>query len=375
MSIPCIKIRSLGEYYDVIGSLERTVGEKNREQGSEKNVHKRSEGQIQMMWFRAQPSVSYSLIPSLYRKQTNDSVGRGAGEMYTGMHYQEEMRLQHYQAKNYHYFTTAPTSRIGWIEGMQHHGVSTRALDWSESSGHSLLFALEPFINRKSEDHHNRHRLSPCVWVLDPNGLNLEILRIIQELAFSQPGLLEETYSYSQDEKDDLKARIQSIFKSIRQVGGKETSHIDFIVNLNEIENEVDRNRFRMRQLLLNGTFNPLHYFLARVYSDGYPIENHALPPLAVVEPYHSERIKAQKGVFTIFPFYAPDPHSEKYKKAGFNPDAMSYHSLAQKHLYKLILMNPQKMAQEALASGMNESWLYPEMPVVSSEIESRIIY
>ena len=49
---------------------------------------------------------------------------------------------------------------------------------------------------------------------------------------------------------------------------------------------------------------NSVYYVLGRIYSDGYILEDRKIPPLAVVHPYHSERIKAQKGVFTVFPFY-----------------------------------------------------------------------
>ena len=34
-----------------------------------------------------------------------------------------------------------------WLEVMQHHQVNTRVLDWSESSIHSLIFAVEAFFD------------------------------------------------------------------------------------------------------------------------------------------------------------------------------------------------------------------------------------
>lgn len=355
MAISCIGIKSLSEYYNEIGKL----GRKQMEAGEQTNV----------LWFRAQSSTAYALLPSLYRNRYKES-----DEYCTNMHSWEEIRLQHYQAKNYHYFALPPASRSGWIEVMQHHGVSTKALDWSESSTHSLLFALEPFISRSVARLQELNKISPCVWVLEPNALNLEIMRILCGSEQLQKELLEEL-EFTMNDLTALREKMNDMLKRSKAISYKELYHISNIVNLEKIENEIDKNRVRMKWLLLNGNFNPMYYLLNKVYSEGYSIKNHELPPLAVVQPYHSERIKAQKGVFTIFPFYEAVENGKILNKFQFNPDAMSYHKAVQKHLHKLILVNPQKMAQEALANGMYESWLYPEMPIVSSEIEHRSIY
>ena len=88
------------------------------------------------------------------------------------------------------------------------------------------------------------------------------------------------------------------------------------------------------------------------------------IPPLAVTLPYNSERIRAQKGVFTVFPQYQNDTKLQNAAKMGVHLDAMQ----------NMTPFNVDRIAYEMMNQGMNISWIYPEMPVVANEIESRRI-
>lgn len=97
--------------------------------------------------------------------------------------------------------------------------------------------------------------------------------------------------------------------------------------------------------------------------------------PLSIVESYHSERIRAQKGVFSIFPYYEENVWSKRLSSLGIPLDAMENMGRANHFLHKIILNDPEEIAFEVMNTGVNVSWLYPEMPVVANAIEQREIF
>lgn len=64
-----------------------------------------------------------------------------------------------------------------------------------------------------------------------------------------------------------------------------------------------------MKGMLLSGEYNPFFYLCMRYYGDVLPVcinqnGEDNLPPLAVLHQYQRERIRSQRGTFTIFPNY-----------------------------------------------------------------------
>lgn len=346
-------VHNLGEYMNVISEIARTDGQKPP-----------------ILWFRGLDNVRHSLIPSLYRKKV-----RAAGNQdYTKLHYAEDIRTQHYIAKNYHLLSSEPSSRVEWLEVMQHHQVNTRVLDWSESSIHSLIFAVEAFFDESRFADGKRTGCVPCVWVLNPKKLNRKIMEYIARDKDLKNNLLTDLELTSM-EKDRIQEQMDVYADLTEYAETSETSHIDYIFNLSSINDEIFRDRARLKKLLERGTvINPYYYLLSRIYSDGYCLPDRKLPPLCVVHPYHSERIKAQKGVFSVFPFYREQENDQYMRKYQLNPDALDHNSMAQDCLCQIMIKNPQKIALQLMENGMNESWLYPEMPIVSSEIENHVV-
>lgn len=129
-----MEITSLGQYIEHTENIARSM---NLYQDT--TVHP---------WFRGQSNNSWKLLPKIYRKEWNATYER---ELY-----------RDFKLRSTAYINHIPTYDIEWLFLMQHYGMPTRLLDWTESSMHALYFAV---ANKdKSCD--------SCVWVLDPWSLN-----------------------------------------------------------------------------------------------------------------------------------------------------------------------------------------------------------
>lgn len=118
-------------------------------------------GQI---WYRGQSNKDYKLSPSFYRKSTDIS------EMTLIKKFKQNATLLINNNSN---------TNFGWLFIMQHHGVPTRLLDWSESSLIALYFACSANDGKDA-----------ALWVLLPSELNKHS-GIDPEETFDIPGLNE----------------------------------------------------------------------------------------------------------------------------------------------------------------------------------------
>lgn len=328
-----------------------------------------------VLWFRGHFKQEYQLRPSLFRMVELNEQPAEMG-VASGRALQEEMRYQHYIAKNYHFLNKNPDTKLNWLELMQHHSVKTRLLDWSESMFHPLIFALESFFDGEKYTTEQRIEGSPNVWVFEPVEWNRKALEVLVQSREVLEECIDDILCYRDPKiKECVEKRLYSLEKYLpNYLQMKGSDHLEGIFNLSIIEKELkDLTQEKLLYLLTEGEYYYcLFYVLYQVYLTTKLRSRKKVLPLAIVESYHSDRIRAQRGAFTIFPYYKEDEKMRSLRKAEIHLDAMENMPLCNQYLHKIRICNQDEIAFEIMNAGLNTSWLYPEMPVVSNAIENR---
>jgi hypothetical protein len=107
-------------------------------------------------WFRGVSNAGYSLVPGAYRIDGSD--------------FDEDDYRDQFALRAFPYLSNVlvrPTTDWDWYFVMQHYGLPTRLLDWTEAAGVALYFAVR---EQKPTD--------AAVWMLDPFYLNGKVAGI-----------------------------------------------------------------------------------------------------------------------------------------------------------------------------------------------------
>lgn len=368
-SIQKYNISTLAEFYQALDCVNEDF---------QKNVDKRAgKGKdIVRLWFRGQGYNSFNLIPSLFRekfyKKLKDSD-------YTQMNLREDYRYQHIKARAFHNVASNPAYRSEWQEIYQHHFGRTRLMDWSESARTALSFALEAFIDTRNnkELEYRRHHMTPCVWILHPYRLNEKVYEYMADRLMKLVG----KNIYDSQIKWELICNELRDNKAIYFDGMDGDIDIKGIISLCAIEDYRKNLGERLSLAVKSYEFNPFYYLALRIYSDALPFEIYdpqmeILPPIALLHPYHSSRIRAQRGAFTMFPNYVVSGKAEKmcrYRHKDIrNMEEQPYISDCLKVIY---IINPNQVAKELMLSGERRSELYPDIQTYADIIETQEYY
>jgi FRG domain len=123
-------------------------------------------GGVRRLWHRGHPCTEYELRPSLARSVETPE------EMFT----LERRLLTRFRQRSLPYWPAGyPQDDWEQLFAMQHYGIPTRLLDWTENLFIGMYFAaLEPNPNKAGEPHNEDHCF-PVLWLIDPTGWNRQV--------------------------------------------------------------------------------------------------------------------------------------------------------------------------------------------------------
>ncbi len=333
------------------------------------------------LWFRGQGTEAYVLVPSLFRDRENI---QNANQSYSTLSLAEEYRHQNFSARVNHLTQTHLQSRVEWQELLQHHFGKTRFMDWSESVETAVNFALEPFIDTKDTEDNRRKRagLTPGIWIVNPYRLNERVYDFFTDV--SNELYIEKALKNivpNSARRIAMAAAIRNELKNNKDIYFNFSSEkvidiaINGLVSVCILDEHYHYNAEHMEQMLANCEFNPFFYLIVRYYADALPVEadvgSALLPPIASVQPYHSERIRAQRGTFTIFPNYCRTEAAMQFANTKMDVVAIESQRSLSECFCHIRLCDPARIAKELIYAGERRTEMYPDIQAYADYLEA----
>jgi len=116
------------------------------------------------LWYRGCGKASHKLKPSLYRHKKHQTIDE--------ILVLEKELLARFRQRSIPFHSRPLTDEWEWLFLMQHYGVPTRLLDWSESPLMALFFAVTLAAHKIGKSGRPVFSGDACIWLLDPEKWN-----------------------------------------------------------------------------------------------------------------------------------------------------------------------------------------------------------
>jgi hypothetical protein len=123
------------------------------------------------LWFRGVGSKDHSLTPSLYRHSTINKPDQLLSL--------EAQLMVRFRQRGVPYFGRELKDDWEALFFMQHYGIPTRLLDWSENSIVALYFSLMSAPYQKNANGQRRYSSDAVLWILHPDRWNQHALSYV----------------------------------------------------------------------------------------------------------------------------------------------------------------------------------------------------
>jgi len=112
------------------------------------------------LWYRGCGKVTHELKPSIYRHKGSKSI-----EDFIGL---EKLLIERFRQRSIPFHSRSTTDPWECLFLMQHYGIPTRLLDWSESPLMALFFAVTCACHKLGAHGKPVFNGDAAIWVLDP---------------------------------------------------------------------------------------------------------------------------------------------------------------------------------------------------------------